>query len=777
MALTLVPSPFLDIKSFTTDPSGQQNPPAPAAVPRSPFLAVYETDEYGAALAPAVHDQATLAAELHEDELDEAIFEAVTEAAEIYDRSGAGRDGALLVRQHFSTLQREVEQMFDAAAERFARAELNSLNQNEAAEFFDGYSPRQEMSPAFENLFGGILKAVKNVAGKAIDLAKSGALALGSAALGPLLNKLKPLALKLLNHVLRVAIERLPEALRPVARQLAKRFGLAGEVEETGSGFGEVQREFNEQMAEALLAPGEVERDLEVARAVADTSAPARDALGDLNRAREELSDRLSRLKEGEDPGPALENFIPALLPVLKVGIKLAGRSRLVGFLARFLSPLLRRFTGNYAEPLSKAIVDAGLRVISLEATPENAARAANSAVISAVEDTVRRVAALPEYMLDDQELLEGAALEAFEQAAAANFPPVLGEDTYRVRPDLRESAQVRGTWVALPLCGVPRYKKFSRVVRARITPEKAGGVETFGGATLAEFLEEQLGLAPGSELEADVHLYESMPGTLLPEVARLETGTPGLGSAAEAAYGQLHPLTPQAAAMLLGEPGLGRPMPPESLAARYEIQPGQRFYHLSMPGVRPPATSRGPGRLRRHSSLKVVLDFKAAQIRVRLYLAENRAQALLLRLRQQGHVGAILAWLRPMVERKLESALLPRAHGGVAVIHPNVAPQHASGAALRHLPASLSGVLRFHLLQWILQGLREFLKNQTPQVLAAIESPQDGISFRITFHDPPGLALLRDALSGRVTLPGAATLPPGVPRMDVTVAAGHVHA
>jgi hypothetical protein len=180
---------------------------------------------------------------------------------------------------------------------------------------------------------------------------------------------------------------------------------------------------------------------------------------------------------------------------------------------------------------------------------------------------------------------------------------------------------------------------------------------------------------------------------------------------------------------------------------------------------------------LRRHGSLKVVLDFKASQIRVRLYLAEKHAQALLLKLRQQGHVGAILAWLRPALERKLESALLPRAHGGVAIVHPNVAPQHASGAALRSLPASLSGMLRFHLLQWILQGLREFLKNQTPQVLAAIESPEDGISFQIAFHDPPGLTLLRDALSGRVTLPGAATLPPGVPRMDVTVAAGHVHA
>ncbi len=161
----------------------------------------------------------------------------------------------------------------------------------------------------------------------------------------------------------------------------------------------------------------------------------------------------------------------------------------------------------------------------------------------STVEETVGRVAMLPEEVLSNQELLEGAALEAFEQAAAANFPPVLGQETYLARPDLRESSHARGTWVALPLHRHRRYKKYSRVLRVRITPEKARVIETFGGSTLGQFLEEQLGQAPGAELEADVHLYEAMPGTLLPELARMEESTPGLGSSDEVAWGRLHPL------------------------------------------------------------------------------------------------------------------------------------------------------------------------------------------------------------------------------------------
>jgi len=121
---------------------------------------------------------------------------------------------------------------------------------------------------------------------------------------------------------------------------------------------------------------------------------------------------QLGKLKEGEDPTPHVENFVPAILPAVKLGIKLAGRKKVVNFLAKLVANLIRRFIGpQYAPPLSQAIVDAGLRLINLETLPEDEARTAGEAVAATVEETVRRVADLPEYVLDNEALLEGFVL------------------------------------------------------------------------------------------------------------------------------------------------------------------------------------------------------------------------------------------------------------------------------------------------------------------------------------------------------------------------------
>ena len=749
----------------------------------SPFRALYQLEDEGSGLDSISPQRLSFLGELQDEEFDHAVFEAIAEASALHDLAGEV-DGDGVIRQHFASLQRELEIAIDAAADRFARSDLKTLDRTEAEAFFESYTPEQEMGPAFENLFGGIWNKIKKAAGSAIDLAKSGVASLANLALGPLLNKLRPLIPILLTKVLRFARHKIPAQYQPILTQLAQRFGVKMEMltgaegeDFVASGIGEIQNEFDAQLAGVVLAPGEVERNLEVARHTVESETPERDPLADLDRARTELTGRLSRLKEGEDAAPAFENFIPALLPLIGLGIRMIGRPKVVNFLARLLSGLLGKFMGPLGTPaLSQAIVDAGLRLIHLEATPEAAEAAAHSAVVSTLEDTVRRVAGLPEYMLDDQELLEGAALEAFESAAAANLPPVLSQETYRARPELRESATFPGTWILRPIGGRHRYKKYSRVLRVHITPEKAHAAETFGGSTLAEFLEEQMGQAPGAEFEADVQLYESVPGTFLPDIARMERETPGLGSSSEAAYGQLHPLTPAAAGVVLGEPGLGRRASPASLASRHSVVPGQRFYHLSMPGARPPASPAGPGRLRRHSRLKVILDLTKDEIRVRLYLAEARAQQLLVKLRQKGHVGVVLAAMRPMLEKKLEMALTPRHHGGVKVIHPNVAPQQAGGAILQKLPQDLTGALRFHLLHWILKGLKGYFENHAPQVLAAIETPQDGVTLTLTFHAPPGLAALRDALKGRAVLTGAAAFQGAAPSTDVIVSPGHPH-
>ena len=53
----------------------------------------------------------------------------------------------------------------------------------------------------------------------------------------------------------------------------------------------------------------------------------------------------------------------------------------------------------------------------------------------------------------------KGFALDAFEQAAAANLPAVLSEATYKQRPELLE-AGVNAAWLLMPLRGRKQYKR-----------------------------------------------------------------------------------------------------------------------------------------------------------------------------------------------------------------------------------------------------------------------------------------------------------------------------
>src|SRR4029078_10294372 len=92
------------------------------------------------------------------------------------------------------------------------------------------------------------------------------------------------------------------------------------------------------------------------------------------------------------------------------------------------------------------------------------------------------------------------------------------------------------------------------------IAPHMAEEVERCEGVPLSDYLQDQLGVPEGDEVEAEMYLYEALPGTAIADIARSETDTPGLGAPDEATLSQFHPLTRNAAAILLGgKPGLGR--------------------------------------------------------------------------------------------------------------------------------------------------------------------------------------------------------------------------
>ena len=179
-----------------------------------------------------------------------------------------------------------------------------------------------------------------------------------------------------------------------------------------------------------------------------------------------------------------------------------------------------------------------------------------------------------------------------------------------------------------------------------------ADEVESFEGVPLADYLQDQLGLEEGVEIEGELYLYEALPGTTVADIARSESETPGLGASDEATVSQLHWLTQEAASALLGKPGLGRNMPFGS--NRWNLATGQRLYHLAIPGRRPLTV---PGRLgrrrvRRLFYINLTLDLPQDQIRVCVYLSEVKAQKLAVRMRQQSHAGALTVHFDKFVAR-----------------------------------------------------------------------------------------------------------------------------
>ncbi|MGH7335541.1 MAG: hypothetical protein ACREKS_22905, partial [Candidatus Rokuibacteriota bacterium] len=643
MAVGHSSTPFLDFKSFVAEeaeaPESEFRSPPTA---RSPFLSVYELEDGESAVdGPTREAYSTLVNELYDEEFDEALFELLTDARSLHQdhlTSGHSQSEAdRLVTQRFSQLARESEAMVDAMAREFGRRDETGIVEREIETFLEQYSPSVPVDPAFENFFGKLFKkigkAVKKVAGKAWQ----GIETLG---LGPILGQIKALIKPLLDRVLQKAIGKLPEAVQPVAQKLAEKLGfarpksaepVAGAVSDSAGATGDspappesvgspvqaaagsdpttMQKEFDEQIAGALLAQDEVELTMEVARLRSGSSAAAPPVFANLDDARDRFIHELDHLKAGESPEPYVQNFLPAVLPALRLGMRLIGRPRVINFLAPLLARLIAKLIGPEQAPaLSRAIVDAGLKLLNLEMSEQEKSGLAASAVAATVEETVNRVASLPDHILDNQELLEGFALEAFEQAAAANLPAVLSEATYRQRPELLE-AGLNAAWLLMPLRGRKRYKRCTRVFKVRITPHMAEEVESFEGVPLSDYLQDQLGLPEGAEVEAEVHLYEALPGTTVADIARSETETPGLGAADEAAVSQLHPLTQEAASSLLGKPGLGRRSPFASNP--WNVAAGQRLFHLVIPGRRPLTVPGGGGRrrVRRLFHINVTLD------------------------------------------------------------------------------------------------------------------------------------------------------------------------
>jgi hypothetical protein len=737
--------PFQDVLLAPADVSVSTE--APAAVPslaETPFTSEYMIN--GEVVDTELPEFKRLLFELYEAEFDHAVQELADEAdAKAEQFQGTGSVDTFL-QEWVEPLAAGAEGMLASMAEALAERDPLALSEQQLEELLDSFepSPGELGQPAFDHFFGKIWKKAKSAVKGAVALARKGIAAVGKfLPIGMLLQRLKRLVRPLLQRVLKFALNKLPPALRPVAGRLAGK--LLKERADTMEGLdelsaspdvAEIQQEFDAAIGSLLFASNEIEQELVVSDALLESEQDP--GVEVLDRARSRL---VAELTEGQrDPAEMLEGFIPAVLPLVRLGIRVMGRPRVVNLLARLLGKLIGPYVGESMRPvLSKAIADAGLRLLTLEVSAEEEDRVAAEAIASAVEDTVVKLATLDEEALTDDRLLEAAAIEAFREAAAANFPPSL------LVPEVRETENQTGTWVSMPVRDHrKRYRKYTRAFNVVITPTAARSITTFGGRPLAAVLPPS---ARNQTVRGRLHLYQAVQGTSLGRIARREGRSTQPAGARGIRREQLYPFTPEAAATLVQEPGLGRSVSEAFLASPDRVAVGQRFYFLELPSAeaasRPSPDAAGAA-TDRPSQAGVTMDFPKSEIRVHLYFSEADAQETAACLRKKQPVGAVLAKVQRLFGTAIGRALSGHDRRLVKVIHEALSQDEFVGPGLRRLRSAVRARLGRRLHLWVTRALADLFEKRAGEFTTAAEDPAPGVSVVVTLSAPPGLPALR---------------------------------
>ena len=527
-------------------PVGTVRETSPAAVLETPFAEALATIGEEELETQAVQ---ALTAELEDEDFTEALEALVDEAAGRHLRSAtvwsheadSGRLAATEVEQWLEALAAEADYRLAQLEEHYADRPVDAVSETEL-EYMAGGAAQDEgfggPVDAQEQFLGKLVRKAANVVKGAAKLVKRGIAFAGKLLpVGRIFGLLRKLIRPLLKRVLAKAIGKLPPALQPAARRLAGRIPGAAEAYaelEDEATVPSLAEQFDAAVAEAVLAPGEAAAAAQLALFEAE-AAPARDgasALEALDDARQRLARQLSEAEAGTDPTAEMEQFIPvvmAAMPLVKLGVKVIGRGKVVGFVAKLLAQLIRPMVGGpIAEPLSRHVADAGLRLLGLEAEARDTI--GGEALVAAAEDTIREVMSMPEASLEHELLLEAAVQEAFEEAAVRYFPAEI------LRGGLggESSEQERGVWVPLPRgAGARRrYRAFSAVRPVTINRVMARSVVFREGDTLEErLLDEGVTTWP---VTAEVTTYELLPGGTLGHLAAFEVEDESPAMAAE---------------------------------------------------------------------------------------------------------------------------------------------------------------------------------------------------------------------------------------------------
>ena len=277
---------------------------------------------------------AYLAAELEDEEFDEALEALVDEASARHLQSAASwsseSEAASLatneVEAWLGELASEAVQLFEQLEQTYEGRAIDSLGEHELELFGQTYLEHRGLEAVSEQFLGGLIKKAGKLVKGVVKVIGKGLSAVGKLLpVGKLFALLSKLVKPLLRRVLQRAVGMLPVALRGPASDLAKR--LTGESTAFGAGeqeaFEDESEGFDRALAEVALAGSEASAESILAELEAESATPASEAVGALDATRAKLARELIDARPGEAPTAQLEQFIPvvmAAMPLIRSG-------------------------------------------------------------------------------------------------------------------------------------------------------------------------------------------------------------------------------------------------------------------------------------------------------------------------------------------------------------------------------------------------------------------------------------------------------------------------
>lgn len=853
-------TPFADIQGQNTGLK-LESPERSQFIPdfESPFATTFESyTTSGKTENPNGGEFVNFLAELHNDEFSENLYDMAAELENTWNTkiSNEAAMGDRFIpfateqaNQYFAPVLHETSSLIEKVSNQFGGNRITDLSEAEVERFFEAIEfDHSNLSPAQEQFFGAIFDKVKSVVKAGANLVKKGVAAVGKVLpIGDILKKIKGLVKPLLEKVLKFAIGKLPKNLQVHAKSLAKKFLNLETAINTDTAYGEIpstsnlediQTEFDSHIASLVYAGDQQEAEELVMHYETSTDAMQREHdfeangmnVSSLESARQQLINELKELQPGQSAAPAIERFLPAailaLQPVIKIAITIIGREKVISFLAGLLAKLVSKYVpAEVVQPLASHIIDIGMSAIGFETNERSRSDLGYEAIANTIQETVQNLGALSEESLNDNEMLIAETLEAFEKAVSNNFP---GK---HIKPEKRTTSD-GGTWIMMPRVGPKHlYKKYTKVFEVALDNRIASGVTTFRGLPLTSFLKDKLGIDLTTPVKARLHLYEMLPGTKLYMISRFEN-IPGLGIGAMHGHKQFHPLTEQAASLLLNEPKLGKDASATFTTKRHLTAVGQRFYYLEIPGAKMKVVSvqnaghkhqennagsdqggvnhefRMPGFAGgAHSFIPVVpnsgdiqgvINFVKSEIRLNYYFSEEEAKNIAGKLRNNDYTGAFMS-IRYSIRNVLHGVLLRNVGTKVKIVHEAMPEMFLEGYedmqeqfSFGSLGKAIGGValnagkeMMKKLIEKLIDKIAEqayksvvsYFKSRVNEYMTAQAAPQDGVTIKIIWLNIPGMSALSTVINGfkgKITLGNIPNISlPDLQKPEVKISAG----